>query len=162
LTGNEPVSMSVETVRECIRRLDRFGRVWASFLCVSCVVHLLSCRLVDPELSAFEAMDPCCGAGIHLVLFSANGYGLTVVLLMRCCLCQHKRQDWFCFELPSSPFGSAGTFNQPTQTAYSSRSTSCRPPPSCRRSGALSTSCGRSRSQCRMLCGSRLYCRTNR
>jgi hypothetical protein len=58
---------------------------------------LLSCRLVDPELSAFEAMDPCCGAGIHLVLFSANGYGLTVVLLMRCCLCQHKRQDWFCF-----------------------------------------------------------------
>ena len=65
LTGNEPVSMSVETVRECIRRLDRFRRVWASFLCVSCAVHLLSCRLVDPELSAFEVMDPCCGAGIH-------------------------------------------------------------------------------------------------
>ena len=89
LTGNEPVSMSVETVRECIRRLDRFGHVWASFLCVSCAVHLLSCRLVNPENpSAFEVMDPCCGAGVYLALFSANGYGLTVVLLMRRCLCQ--------------------------------------------------------------------------
>ena len=103
LTGNEPVSMSVKTVRECIRRLDRFGHVWASFLCVSCAVHLLSCRLVNPENpSAFEVMDPCCGAGVYLALFSANGYGLTVVLLMRrclsqCCAGKHKHHECFCF-----------------------------------------------------------------